>query len=341
MVRHAAQGAALAAAGRGRRAAVRVAARRPGVAVRVWPLQGLAVGLLAGIAAFAYDEPAAAVVDTLPRGLAWRTAARSLGVVLLLGWWLVVVALTRDAYFGHAIAIAWQGLAATVAVVATTAHLRRRGAAGPATLVGTVVVGACHVPRAGAALPGPAPDLPLPRGRPLVRQPCAVDRRFPWPPRSGSSPRCDVDPRSGVGEDRRSAVVVVRPAARPGPGVRRVLDLASALAEVERGERVDHDRRLLEVLHAERRLDRGGLRVRAGGRRGAARSSRGRCRSPCAPRSRRRRRTSPRRSRRWSGSRAPGSTARGSRPCGAGSCRPRSCGPRRPGAPAAAGGSCR
>jgi len=107
---------------------------------QVWPLQGLAVGLVAGIAAFAYDEPSAAVVDTLPRGLAWRTAARSLGVALLLGWWLVVVALTRDAYFGHAKAIAWQGLAATVAVVATTAHLRRRGAAGPATLVGTVVV---------------------------------------------------------------------------------------------------------------------------------------------------------------------------------------------------------
>jgi hypothetical protein len=109
---------------------------------RVWPLQGLAVGLLAGMAAFAYDEPSAAVVDTLPRGLAWRTAARSLGVALLVGWWLVVVALTRDAYFGHAGAVAWQGVAATVAVVATTAHLRRGGSAGPATVVGTVVVGA-------------------------------------------------------------------------------------------------------------------------------------------------------------------------------------------------------
>ena len=107
----------------------------------VWPVEGLAVGFLAGMAAFAYDEPAAAVVDTLPRGLAWRTAARSLGVALLLGWWLLVVALTRDTYLGHATAIAWQGVAATVAVVATTAHLRSRGAAGPATLVGTAVVG--------------------------------------------------------------------------------------------------------------------------------------------------------------------------------------------------------
>ena len=34
-----------------------------------------------------------------------------------------------------------------------------------------------------------------------------------------------------------------------------------ALAEVERGEGVDHDRRLVEVVDAERRLDRGGLRA--------------------------------------------------------------------------------
>jgi len=108
---------------------------------QAWPLQGLAVGLLAAIAGFAYDEPAAALVDTLPRGLAWRTAARSLGVALLVAWWLAAVALTRDAYFGHAVAIAGQGLAATLAVVATTAHLRGRGVAGPGTAVGTAVVG--------------------------------------------------------------------------------------------------------------------------------------------------------------------------------------------------------
>ena len=38
----------------------------------MWPLQGIAVGLLAGVAGFAYDEPAAAVVDTLPA--AWPGA---------------------------------------------------------------------------------------------------------------------------------------------------------------------------------------------------------------------------------------------------------------------------
>lgn len=142
MVRHAARAVPwplLAAAGVLLYALLRAVQQWP---YSVWPLQGLAVGLLAGIAAFAYDEPAAAVVDTLPRGLAWRTAARSLAVVVLLGWWLVAVALTREAFFGHAVAIAGQGLVATVAVIAATAHLRRRGIASPATVVGTVAVGA-------------------------------------------------------------------------------------------------------------------------------------------------------------------------------------------------------
>ena len=108
----------------------------------MWPLQGVAVGLLAGVAAFAFDEPAAAVVDTLPRGLAWRTAARSIGVLLLTGWWVVVVYLTRDAYFGHPIEVAMQGVGATVAVVAVVTHLRRRGLARPASAVATGAVGA-------------------------------------------------------------------------------------------------------------------------------------------------------------------------------------------------------
>ena len=121
----------------------------------MWPLQGIAVGLVAGAAAFSYDEPAAAVVDTLPRGLAWRTAARSLGVLPLLGWWLLVVAVTADGYFGHAPDVAWQGVAATVAVVAAVTHLRHRGAAGPATGIATALLGAT----AYLALTRPVEDL--------------------------------------------------------------------------------------------------------------------------------------------------------------------------------------
>ena len=145
----------------------------------VWPVEGLAVGFLAGMAAFAYDEPAAAVVDTLPRGLAWRTAARSLGVALLLGWWLLVVALTRDTYLRPRHGDRLAGSRGTVAVVATTAHLRSRGAAGPATLVGTAVVGGAMFLALAQPLQNRLPIFPLPAAEPLVRQPHAVDR----PPR--------------------------------------------------------------------------------------------------------------------------------------------------------------
>ena len=47
----------------------------------MWPLQGTAIGLLAGLAAWSMDETAAPLVDALPRPLAWRTAARALGIV--------------------------------------------------------------------------------------------------------------------------------------------------------------------------------------------------------------------------------------------------------------------
>ena len=98
----------------------------------MWPLQGIAVGFLAATATWAYDEPAAAVVDSLPRGLGWRTTVRTLPVLLLTGWWLASVTLTRTAYFGHAGQVAWQGCAAVVLSVAVVTWQRRRGVAMPA-----------------------------------------------------------------------------------------------------------------------------------------------------------------------------------------------------------------
>lgn len=112
----------------------------------MWPLQGIAVGLLAGTTAWAFDEPAAALVDTLPRDLAWRTAARSGAVLLLVACWLLTVHWTRDAYFGHAVAVAVQGCAAVLATSAYVTWLRHRGRATPAGVVGPgVVAGAAFV----------------------------------------------------------------------------------------------------------------------------------------------------------------------------------------------------
>ena len=108
----------------------------------MWPLAGLAVGVLAGTATWAFDEPAADVVDTLPRGLAWRTTARCLGVAGLLAWWLVSVHWTRSGYFGHAPDVAWQGVSAVLASTAVATALRGRGIATPARSLSSGIVAA-------------------------------------------------------------------------------------------------------------------------------------------------------------------------------------------------------
>jgi hypothetical protein len=106
----------------------------------MWPLEGCAVGLLGATAAWCFDEPSAAVVDTAPRGLAWRTAARSAGLVLLALSWAAAVALTHAELFGHPLDVGWQGLAAMVAVTAFATWRRSRGVATPArSVVATVV----------------------------------------------------------------------------------------------------------------------------------------------------------------------------------------------------------
>lgn len=96
----------------------------------LWPLEGVAVGLLAGAVGWCLDEPAAVVVDATPRGLAWRTTARLGGVVVLLAAWSAGVWLARDELFGHPWAVWLQGLVAA-AVAAAWGTARR--AAGEAT----------------------------------------------------------------------------------------------------------------------------------------------------------------------------------------------------------------
>lgn len=107
----------------------------------LWPLQGAAVGLLAATVVWCYPEPAAAVVDTLPRGLRWRTTARSGGALAMVLLWLVAVHETRPGYFGHAEDVAWQGIALVVAAGAFLTWQRSRGSAGPAGAVSAGIVG--------------------------------------------------------------------------------------------------------------------------------------------------------------------------------------------------------
>jgi hypothetical protein len=107
---------------------------------QTWPLQGCAVALLAAGAASCFDEPAAVLVDALPRPLWWRTTARAAGVLLLLGAWSVAVLRSWDDLFAHPWHVAWQGVAACLAGAAWAAWRRSGGDPDPGVRLGLVVV---------------------------------------------------------------------------------------------------------------------------------------------------------------------------------------------------------
>ena len=106
----------------------------------MWPLEGCAVGLVAAGAAWCCDEPAAAVVDSAPRSLLWRTTARLLGVCVLLGVWVLSVALARDSLFQHPVEVALQGVIASAAAFAWATWRRSRGTGTPGGLLAAGIV---------------------------------------------------------------------------------------------------------------------------------------------------------------------------------------------------------
>jgi len=107
----------------------------------LWPLAGTAVGLLAGVTAWCFDESAAVVVDVAPRSLAWRTAARAPVVLgMLLVWCAVVWHASDRALFGRSVSVLVEGLVA-IAVGAGYAGWRRaRGEPMPGLVLATTVV---------------------------------------------------------------------------------------------------------------------------------------------------------------------------------------------------------
>jgi hypothetical protein len=97
----------------------------------LWPLEGIAVGLLAAAVAWCLDEPAGAVVDAAPRPLWWRTVARSAGIVALVGVWTVAVWSARHSLFGHPWDVWIQGMAGSAVGVAWATWRRSAGARTP------------------------------------------------------------------------------------------------------------------------------------------------------------------------------------------------------------------
>jgi hypothetical protein len=107
----------------------------------LWPLEGTAVGLLAGATAWCFDETSAAVVDPAPRGLAWRTMARSPGPLLLgVAWTAVVLHAGAGTMFEHRDEIWLQGIAACLAGAAYTSWRRACGEASPGLRFATAIV---------------------------------------------------------------------------------------------------------------------------------------------------------------------------------------------------------
>jgi len=109
----------------------------------LWPLQAIAVGVLAAAAGWCFDEPAAAVVDVAPRGLAWRSAARALPVLALAGFWCGAVAIARQAFFGYPWHVAGQGVAAMALAAVWATWRRSAGHARPGARLTVLVVPAC------------------------------------------------------------------------------------------------------------------------------------------------------------------------------------------------------
>lgn len=107
----------------------------------LWPLEGTAVGLLAGATAWCFDESAAVVVDVAPRSLAWRTAARAPAALALALVWCAVVWHAGDrALFGQSYAVLVEGLAALAIGAGYAGWLRAWGEPMPGLVLTTAVV---------------------------------------------------------------------------------------------------------------------------------------------------------------------------------------------------------
>jgi hypothetical protein len=107
----------------------------------MWPLEGAAIGVIAGTVAMALDERCAAIVDTLPRGLVWRSTARAALVVpMLLAVWLGCLFAWQHRLPAHSGLFALQGVAAAGTALAFAVWSRATGSAEPGAPFAAAVI---------------------------------------------------------------------------------------------------------------------------------------------------------------------------------------------------------
>jgi hypothetical protein len=127
----------------------------------MWPLEGTAVGLLAGTAAWSMDERAAAIVDSLPRPLQWRTAARSLALVPLAGTWSACVLLAARRLPPHTVLFLIQGLAGLLFAVGFVTVERADGRAEPGARFAAIAIPASALFALARPIPQVLPLFPI------------------------------------------------------------------------------------------------------------------------------------------------------------------------------------
>jgi hypothetical protein len=125
---------------------------------QLWQLAGVAAALAGAAASCLFDEPAASIVDTLPRPRWWRTTARLLPVAVLVALWVTAASMVDPADIGRVDVLRLQGAGAILIGVALTTWLRRRGRPAP----GPIVAGALLLVLTYAATMNPIDgELPL------------------------------------------------------------------------------------------------------------------------------------------------------------------------------------
>jgi hypothetical protein len=106
----------------------------------MWPLQGMAVGVMAGVVGWSMDEPSAAVVDSVPRSLRWRTTVRAVVVPVVLAVWCGCLIAMRDDIPDQLGLFVLQGVGAVSIAMAVTFWQRSNGAAEPGPSFAAVVI---------------------------------------------------------------------------------------------------------------------------------------------------------------------------------------------------------
>ncbi|MDX6738751.1 hypothetical protein [Actinocorallia sp. A-T 12471] len=105
-----------------------------------WPAAGVAAATVGAAAAQLFNEPAAAIVDALPRPLWWRTTARLMPAALLAVLWLALVPLVDLDGAGRTPFVQLEGVVTILCAAACTTWLRRRGQHSPGPAVGAALL---------------------------------------------------------------------------------------------------------------------------------------------------------------------------------------------------------